>query len=212
MSRPRREKRRSIRRRRWGNCRCRRSSPTGRTSECTASRGLQYCPVRYSPKAARQAGRGARQKADNFLPKPLARGIVFQKSAAPRPGLLIGAGHSSFGGGAKRNGVEAIENNEFREMPHFAPLMISRAYACVAKSFASLREMNPSASPGSARRRRPKRGLRTRATALRGSAARKGGRRSQMAPQVADIVQNGIEMPPRLPDAREPIRRSPLSC
>jgi hypothetical protein len=41
-------------------------------------------------------------------------------------------------------------------MPHFAPLMISRAYACVAKSFASLREMNPSASPGSARRRPPK--------------------------------------------------------
>ena len=144
MSRPRREKRRSIRRRRWGNCRCRRSSPTGRTSECTASRGLQYCPVRYSPKAARQAGSGARQKAGNFLPKPLVRGIVFQKSAAPRPGLLIGAGHSSFGRGAKRNGVEAIENNEFREMPHFASLRISRAYACVAKSFASLREMNAS--------------------------------------------------------------------
>jgi hypothetical protein len=32
------------------------------------------------------------------LPKPLARGIVFQKSAAPRPGLVIGAGHSGFGG------------------------------------------------------------------------------------------------------------------
>jgi len=45
-------------------------------------------------------------------------------------------------------------------MPHFAPLTVSRAYAGVAKSFASLREMNPSASPGSARRRRPKRGLR----------------------------------------------------
>ncbi len=167
MSRPRREKRRSIRRRRWGNCRCRRSSPTGRTSECTASRGLQYCPVRYSPKAARQAGSGARQKAGNFLPKPLVRGIVFQKSAAPRPGLLIGAGHSSFGRGAKRNGVEAIENNEFREMPHFAPLRIPRAYACVAKSFASPREMNRSASPGSARRRRPKTRFATRATALR---------------------------------------------
>ena len=138
--------------------------------------------------------------------------LFFRNRRRPRPGLLIGAGHSSFGGGAKRNGVEAIENNEFREMPHFAPLMISRAYACVAKSFASLREMNPSASPGSARRRRPKRGLRTRATALRASAARKGGRRSQMAPQVADIVQNGIETAPRLADAREPIRRTPLSC
>ena len=173
----------------------------------------RLCQVRYSPKAARQPGRGARQRADNFLPRPLARGIVFQKSAAPRPArLLIGAGHSSFGGGAKRKGVEAIENNEFREMPHFAPLMISRAYACVAKSFASLREMNPFASPGSARRRRPKRGLRTRATALRGSAARKGGRRSQMAPQVAEIVQNGIEMAPQLADARESIRRTPLSC
>jgi hypothetical protein len=91
------------------------------------------------------------------LPEPLARGIVFQKSAAPRPGLLIGAGRSSFrGGGAKRNGVEAIENNAFRERRHFAPLMISGAYTSVAKSFASLREMNPSASPGSARRRRPK--------------------------------------------------------
>jgi hypothetical protein len=161
------------------------------------------CQVRQSGSPTAQ-GRAA--KADNFLPEPLARGIVFQKSAAPRPGLLIGAGHRSFrGGGAKRNGVEAIENNEFREMPHFAPLMVSRAYACVAKSFASLREMSPSASPGSARRRRQKRGLRTRATALRGSAARKGGRRSRMAPQAADIVQNGVET---VPDSRTPGNRS----
>ena len=168
MSRPRREKRRSIRRRRWGNCRCRRSSPTGRTSECTASRGLQYCPVRYSPKAARQAGSGARQKAGNFLPKPLVRGIVFQKSAAPRPAGFSSA-RATAALAAVRNemGVEAIENNEFREMPHFASLRISRAYACVAKSFASLREMNPFASPGSARRRRPKTRFATRATALR---------------------------------------------
>jgi hypothetical protein len=96
-------------------------------------------------------------------------------------------------------------------MPHFAPLMISRAYAYVAKSFASLREMNPSLL------RVPRVGaaqnaVSTRATALRGSAAPKGGRRSRMAPQVADIVQNGTEMAARLADAREPTRRSPLSC
>jgi len=66
-------------------------------------------------------GQARDKKADNFLPKPLARGIVFQKSAGHRPGLLVGAGHSGFGDGAKRNGVEAIENKALREMPHFAP-------------------------------------------------------------------------------------------
>jgi hypothetical protein len=167
------------------------------------------CQVRQSGSPAAQ-GRAA--KADNFLPEPLARGIVFQKSAAPRPGLLIGAGHRSFrGGGAKRNGVEDIENNSFREMRHFAPLMISRAYACVAKSFASPSEMNPSVSPGSARRRRPK----TRFANARDGIARlcgSEGRTTVPKPQAADIVQNGIEMAARLPDGREPIRRSPLSC
>ena len=166
------------------------------------------CQVRYSPKAARQPGRGARQKADNFLPKPLARGIVFQKSAAPRPaGFSSGAGRMRFGGGAKRNGVDAIENNEFREMPHFAPLMGSRAYACVAKSFASLREMNPSASPSSARWRRPKTRFATRETGLR--AGSEGRTTVPTARQVAEIVETELKMAPRPADAREPIGRTP---
>ena len=91
---------------------------------------------------------GPSTKTDNFLPQRLAPGIVFQKSATPRPGLLIGAGHSRFGGGAKRNGVEAIENNQFREVLNFAPLIISRAYACVANPFLSRGEANPCARAG----------------------------------------------------------------
>lgn len=87
-----------------------------------------------------------------------------------------------YGGGAKRNGVQGIENNQFREMRHFAPLMISRAYACVAKSFASPCEMNPSASPGCARRRRPRTRFANARDGIVHSAAQKGGRRSQMAP------------------------------
>jgi hypothetical protein len=67
------------------------------------------------------------------LPEPLARGIVFQK-----PGIIgsrfIDADHRGFGG-AKRNGVEAIENMAFRKMPYFAPVMISKSYASVAKPF-----------------------------------------------------------------------------
>ena len=47
--------------------------------------GRKRCNIAKS--AIRQSGsptgQGARLKADNFLPKPLARGIVFQKSAAP---------------------------------------------------------------------------------------------------------------------------------
>jgi hypothetical protein len=47
--------------------------------------------------------------------------LFFRNRRAPGPRLLTGTGHSGFGGGAKRNGVEAIEDNEFREMRHFAP-------------------------------------------------------------------------------------------
>jgi hypothetical protein len=100
---------------------------------------------------------GARDKKPTISCHSRWRAVLFFRSLWPLAGLLNGAGHSSFrDGGAKPNGVEAIENNEFREMRHFAPLMISRAYASVAKPFASLREMNLSASRGSARRRRRK--------------------------------------------------------
>jgi hypothetical protein len=112
--------------------------------------------------------------------------------------------------GAKRNGVEAIENNEFREMPHFAPLRISRAYACVAKSFVSRREMNPSASPGSARRRPRKKRL----CDLRDGIARPcGPDRADDGPKWRrkrlKLFKTGSKMAPRLADAREPIRRTP---
>ena len=127
-------------------------------------------PILPSPLFAQSGsppGQGCATKSRQFLAKAAGARYCFSEIGGASAGLLIGAGHSGFGGGAKRNGVEAIENNEFREMPHFAPLRISRAYACVAKSFASLREMNPFASPGSARRRRPKTRFATRATALR---------------------------------------------
>src|SRR6185437_14718164 len=47
------------------------------------------------------------------------------------------------GDGAKRNGAEVIENKQFREMAHFAPPMISRTYARVAKPFISLPRNEP---------------------------------------------------------------------
>ena len=86
----------------------------------------------------------------------LARGIVFQKGATARSEVVIGAGDRGFSG-AKRNGVEGIENKRFRVMPHFAPLMISRAYACVAKPFVSLGEMKSFDFAGFPPRRGPKR-------------------------------------------------------
>jgi hypothetical protein len=105
------------------------------------------------------------------LPKRLASGSVFQKAATARPELVIGAGNRGFGDGAKRNRVQVIENKQFRAMSHFAPPMISMAYARVAKPFVSLGEMNPSASAGFPPHRGPKRdgreidgGLRARAT------------------------------------------------
>jgi hypothetical protein len=96
-------------------------------------------------------------------------------------------------------------------MPHFAPLTISRAYASVAKSFASLREMNPRFS-GSARRLRPISGLRRlrwHCAALRLGRADDG---AKWRRKWLKLLKTGSKMAPRLADAREPIRRTPLSC
>ena len=58
---------------------------------------------------------------------------------------------------AKRNGGQAIENKRSREMPHFAPSMISMAYDPGAKPFVSLREIKPVVFAGFPFRRGPKR-------------------------------------------------------
>jgi hypothetical protein len=145
--------------------------------------------------AVRRTGRPT--KIDNFLPKRRASDIVFRKATPARRALLVGV-TCDFGGGAKRNGVEAIENNPFREMPYFAPPMISMAYAAVAKPFVSCSEMNPSAFPGSGPRRRPKRNgseIQRRLAGPRGrhcAALRSEGRTTAMAPHAVDIAQNGI--------------------
>src|SRR5277367_159777 len=93
-------------------------------------------PVTIRPK--RLANRaGARDKKPTISCQSRWRAVLFFRNRR-----RLGRGFSSarataaFGGCAKRKGVEAIENNEFREMPHFAHLMISRAYASVAESVA----------------------------------------------------------------------------
>src|SRR6185437_10308271 len=63
--------------------------------------------------------------------------LFFGIEPANRFARLVG------GDGAKRNGAEVIENKQFREMAHFAPPMISRTYAPVAKPFISLPRNEP---------------------------------------------------------------------
>jgi hypothetical protein len=52
---------------------------------------------------------------------------------------------------------QVIENKQFREMPNFAPPMISRTYDPGAKCFVSFGEMNPVGFAGFAPRRGSKR-------------------------------------------------------
>jgi hypothetical protein len=84
-------------------------------------------------------GQGRSTKNRQLLAKAAGVRYCFSESSDSSARLVIGAG-GDLGGGAKRNGVEVVENKQFREILHFAPPMISRAYARVAKPFVSLGE------------------------------------------------------------------------
>jgi hypothetical protein len=81
---------------------------------------------------------------DFFLDEPAGVGYCFSEltskvapcvSRGPRPGRVAIL--------AKRNGGQALENKQFREMPDFAPAMISKTYGQAAKPLVSLGEMKP---------------------------------------------------------------------